>query len=131
MLINVYITVKPNIGTSLDAIASVMNSSITFLIIETIGRVALGDGALEIAVEDANEYLLIPNIYQNDNTKIKEAFVSLLSRPILNVFEEVKFRDRQELDKAVLEAMGLKPEEWLHRIYDGLTTLTRERAELR
>ena len=39
-------------------------------------------------------------------------------------------KDRQELDRSILEAMSLDPEEYLPRIYEGLTGLVRERIEL-
>jgi hypothetical protein len=39
-------------------------------------------------------------------------------------------KDRQELDSAVLEVLGLDPKIYLPRIYEGLCELVRERIEL-
>ena len=110
-----------------------LNSSIVGFFTELAGRVTLGDGVLELKVEDARDYLLIPDIKQFDEAarqSIVSAFQPLLRRSIGSVFEEVKRGDRQALDRAVLQALGLDPAAWLTRIYDGLTTLVRERVEL-
>ncbi len=114
-------------------LAAVMNSSLVNLFIELVGRVTLGDGALELKVEDVRDYLLIPNLRSFDREskqEIERAFKPLLQRPIGSVLDEVKQPDRQALDRAVLTAMGLDADKWLPRIYDGLTTLVRERIQL-
>jgi hypothetical protein len=116
-----------------ENIVATFNSSLSFLLVELTGRVTLGDGALELKVEDARDYLLVPDVRQFDIAAcqaIIAAFQPLLQRPIGSVFEEVKRKDRQTLDRAVLQAMGLDPTAWLPRIYDGLTTLVQERIEL-
>ena len=113
--------------------AAIMNSSLVALGTEVAGRVTLGDGALELTVEDARDYLRVPDVRRFDprsRQAILSAFEPLLKRPIGSVFEEVKRPGRQALDRAVLEAMGLDAAEWLPRIYEGLTTLVRERTEL-
>jgi hypothetical protein len=46
------------------------------------------------------------------------------------VFEEVKQKDRQALDAAVLRAVGLAPNNYLQQIYEGLCELVRERIDL-
>jgi len=113
--------------------AAVLNSSIGALFAEVTGRVTLGDGALELAVEDARDYLLVPDVRRfsgKQRQRILAAFEPLLERPIGSVFSEVTRPDRQALDCAVLEVLGLEPDEYLPRIYEGLTTLVRERIEL-
>ena len=110
-----------------------MNSSLIAFMTELAGRLTLGDGALELTVEDARDYLCIPDIRKFDQASREEvinAFQPLLKRPIGNVFEEIAKPDRQALDRSVLKAMDLDSEEWLPRIYEGLTTLVRERTEL-
>ena len=114
-------------------IAAVLNSSILAFFTELAGRVTLGDGVLELKVEDARDYLLVPDVRQFDavaRQSVIAAFQPLLKRPIRSVFEEVERQDRQALDRAVLQAMGMDPAAWLPRIYDGLTTLVRERSQL-
>ena len=116
-----------------DLVIAVLNSSITSLLIELAGRVTLGDGALELKVEDARDYLRVPDarlFTSRDREILVSAFQPLLKRPIGSVFDEVKRPDRQLLDRAVLQAIQLDPDVWLPRIYEGLTTLVRERMEL-
>ncbi|MEN4101117.1 MAG: N-6 DNA methylase, partial [Anaerolineaceae bacterium] len=111
-----------------EVMAAIMNSSIVALFTELSGRLTLGDGALELSVEDARDYLCVPDIRGFDHASreaITAAFHPLLKRPIGNVFEEITKPDRQALDQAVFSAMGQDPEAWLPRIYDGLTTLVR------
>ncbi len=124
---------EPSNEIKSEEVAAIMNSSIAALFAELVGRVTLGEGALELAVEDARDYLLVPDVRQFDIAAcqaIIAAFQPLLQRPIGSVFEEVKRKDRQTFDRAVLQAMGLDPTAWLPRIYDGLTTLVQERIEL-
>ena len=114
-------------------LAAAMNSCVTSLFIELAGRVTLGDGALELTVEDAGDYLRVPDVRRFGDTErqaIVDAFQSLLARPIGSVFDEVQQTDRQALDAAVLRALGLEPDNWLPAIYDALTTLVRERVQL-
>jgi hypothetical protein len=116
-----------------ELLAAMMNSSLTALNIEVNGRVMLGEGVLELAVEDARDYLLVPEVRQFSpaaRQTIVAAFQPLLTRPIGSVFEEAARKDRQALDVAVLRAMDLDPADWLPRLYDGLTTLVRERTGL-
>jgi len=123
---------SPNEGETQVA-AAILNSSLSAFLTELAGRVTLGEGVLELKVEDARDYLLVPDVRQFDaaaRQAIVAAFQPLLQRPIGSVFEEVKRKDRQTLDRAVLQAMGLDQTAWLPRIYDGLTTLVQERMEL-
>jgi len=116
-----------------ELLAAVLNSSVTALCTEVFGRVSLGEGALELAVEDARDYLLVPDIRKITTAQkksITDAFEKLCERPIGKVFEEVKQKDRQALDVAVLQAIGLDPKKYLQPIYDGLCELVRERIEL-
>jgi type I restriction enzyme M protein len=116
-----------------ELVAAVMNCSLTTLMTELAGRVSLGDGALELTVEDAAESLWIPDVRRfkkNERQSILVVFQPLLQRSIGSVFEEIQQPDRQALDRAVLQAMGLKPEDWLPQIYEGLATLARERTQL-
>jgi len=113
--------------------SALLNSSFTSLEIEINGRVNLGDGALDTTVEEAKEYLLIPNpnnLTDSKKGKITNEFTNLINRSIKSVFIETKLSDRQLLDSAVLEAMGLDPRTYLPKIYEGLCELVRERLEL-
>ena len=91
-----------------------MNSSMTAFFTEATGRVTMGDGALELTVEDARDYLYVPDARKFDKANRKAihiAFQPLLKRPIGSVFNEIQRPDRQALDRAVLSAIGLDPNE--------------------
>jgi len=124
---------SPSEGVSHELVAALMNSSLVALFTELAGRVTFGDGALELTVEDARDYLRIPDVrlfHQADRQAILRGFQPLLARPTGSVFEEVQKADRQALDAAVLTAMGLEPDHWLPLLYEGLTRLVRERVQL-
>ena len=114
-------------------LAGLMNCSLFSLSIELGGRVNLGDGALDTTVEEAQNYLIVPDVTQltnNQAKKILQAFDTLLTRPIKSIFEEVKMLDRQKLDSLVLEALGLDPKKYLKPLYEGLCELVGERLLL-
>jgi hypothetical protein len=114
-------------------LAAVMNSSVTALSTEVIGRVTMGDGVLELTVEEANDYLVVPDLRKVSATQkvaIVSAFESLCKRKIGNVFDEVKEQDRQALDAAILNAIGLDPKKYLKPIYEALCELVQERISL-
>src|SRR3989338_3153158 len=83
-----FLTAKGNVNA--DILAAALNSSISALFMELIGRVSLGEGALDVMVEDAQEYMLIPNIFNGKQMQILKAFDSLLTRSVEPIFEEVK-----------------------------------------
>ena len=124
---------SPKDGIPIDVAAAILNSSLVAFLTESTGRVTLGDGALELKIEDARDYLLVPDPRKFSRAiqkAIHSAFKPLLQRPIGSVLEEIQRPDRQALDRAVLSAIGLDPEEWLVPLYEGLSTLVRERIEL-
>ena len=108
-----------------------LNSSMGALAKEVIGRINLGDGGLKVEGIDWERLIsLNDSVLNTISIKADADFDKLLSRPIKSIFEEVKMKDRQQLDSLILEAMGLDPAKYLQPIYDGLTELVRERIEL-
>jgi len=109
-----------------------MNSCITFLGVELLGRLNLGEGLLTFYGPEIAE-LPIPSaqgISETFRKKILDSFDPLLKRPIASIFEEVKMKDRRAFDRIVLKAVGLDPKEYLEPIYNSLTDLVSERIEL-
>ncbi len=100
-----------------------LNSTIQFLFVEVNGRNNLGDGLLTFYGPD------IKNLPVVDPKSIEIPKINII-RPVQSIFQEVKRKDRREFDSAILKALGLDPEKWLQRIYDGLTELVHERLEL-
>ncbi len=114
-------------------IAALLNSSFIALNRELISRVNLGDGATKTeGVDWKNNVFLFDysRFTKKQTNKILGNFSKLLERPIYAIDKEVRRKDRQEFDKAVLEAVGLDPDKYLKRLYKGLTELVRERLSL-
>jgi type I restriction enzyme M protein len=123
----------PAKGISAALVSAFLNSSVCALATELAGPVTMGDGVLELRVEDARDYMLVPDLRLTsaaDRKVITEAFAKICDRDIGNVFSEVKQKDRHALDTAVLHAIGLDPQKYIQPIYDGLCELVRERIEL-
>jgi hypothetical protein len=124
---------EPGDNLTNEVLAALLNSSLLALACEVVGRVTLGDGVLELKVEDARDYLPVPDLRKTTAVQkagISAAFEKLKQREIDSVFEEVKQKDRQALDTAILEAIGLDPKEYLEPIYTALCELVRERIDL-
>jgi hypothetical protein len=103
-----------------------LNSTLFAIIKEVNSRINLGDGATKTEGVDWNNLMLISKVPLIIEYNIEK----LMSRKVKSISEEVKLIDRQELDKAVLKALGLNPEEYLPRIYEGITQMVKERLEL-
>jgi len=124
---------EPAKQLDIELVVATLNASVTALSVELAARVTLGEGVLRLKVEDARDYLLVPDVRKATSAQkqaICEAFDELRERDIGSVFEEVKQKDRQVLDAAVLRAIGLDPKKYLQPIYEGLCELVRERIEL-
>ncbi|MCD6163301.1 MAG: hypothetical protein J7K40_12950, partial [candidate division Zixibacteria bacterium] len=116
-----------------NIIAALLNSSMTALNRELISRINLGDGATKTeGVDWSNNIFIIDfkKLPKQKINKILSAFEKIKNRPILSIKDESKMKDRQALDKAILEAIGLNPKEYLPRIYKGLIELVDERLSL-
>ena len=111
---------------------AVLNSSIIQIQRELTGFHSLGEGVLKAAVYEVED-LQIPQLKKINSDVQKTILITfdkLLTRPIKPIFEEVKMKDRQALDSAVLEALGLDPKKYLKPLYKGLTEMVRERIDL-
>ncbi|MGQ9657563.1 MAG: N-6 DNA methylase [Fimbriimonadales bacterium] len=114
---------------NLGIVMSLLNSSLTYLRLETIGRQNLGDGVLKIIGPELSS-LLIPDPNLLQKHILLERYDAIKRRPVLPIAQEAKQKDRQALDAAVLEALGLDPEKYLPQIYQGLVEMVEERLAL-
>ncbi len=118
--------IQPNKNVDTFLLGTYLNSTLINLLREINSFTSLGDGVIKSAVYEV-EKLPVPK----DLRKIKFSETNkIFKRRILPIFEEIKQKDRQELDRAVLKALGLNPDEYLQKIYDGLCEMVRERLEL-
>ncbi|WP_420264697.1 HsdM family class I SAM-dependent methyltransferase [Candidatus Magnetominusculus dajiuhuensis] len=107
-----------------------LNSTLLALFRELISRVNLGDGATKTEGIDWKDILIPKEEILFSLSKQNKSFETLQNREIKPIFEEVKMKDRQSLDSAVLLALGLDSKKYLKPLYDGVTALVRERLEL-
>lgn len=116
-----------------------LNSSLSFLLIELIGRSNLGDGALDLKTYEAEKILVT-------NPELFSAFdfsniADFLKRPIKPIFQELQvdpetdsfmnanpLADRKALDEVVFKALGLNHQE-IRALYAGLLKLTSNRLK--
>jgi len=109
------------------------NSSVFALVREMISRTNLGEGATKTEGIDWKKgtYLLRRGLIEPKAAKkIMDCYEKIKNRPIFNIEEELKQPDRRDLDKAVLEALGLDPKVYLRPLYEGLLELVTERLQL-
>lgn len=124
-------------------ICAILNSTISWLLIEIEGRKTLGQGSLNLELVDWKRLPIInlSQLSRQLRNRIKNSFEKICTRPLGNIFEELgatspeelsleKIKpDRRELDKIVMgEILGLTEEEQLE-VYKAVIQLVKERIE--
>lgn len=116
-----------NIG-DVSLICGMLNSSLTWFLIENLGRRGLGGGAIRLTTNDVKRVPLIIRRELLSERAIKEiqmAFETLAKREILDAFSEMgldnsrsirdqepkPLQDRLEIDNIIFNAVGLTKEE--------------------
>ena len=98
-------------------IVKYMNSTIYFMFVELGSSVSLGDGLLDITVDEFKETKVfnIQNVFSLDNREIfsvyKECGIDPESETPIEEQEPKPLPDRKELDDIVFDAIGLTEEE--------------------
>lgn len=119
-----------DIGNS-TTLWAVLNSTLMVLMIELYGRHGLGQGALKFETMDTKQLPIVdPRPLSEDvEEDLANAIKRIASRKIDNIFNEVNFQDRRELDKIVMgEILGLSDEEQLE-VYRAVIDLVKSRIE--
>lgn len=114
-----------------ELIAALLNSVITFLILEMRGT-SRNLGALDLNADYLKQICLLnPNLLSKEQSqKIKRAFEPLKHRKINSVFEEVIDKDRIKFDQTVFECFRLD-KYMLPSVYTLLTNAVTDRVTLR
>ncbi len=131
-----YGKVKPEYSKVDDRIIfASLNSVMTYLGMELLGRTNLGQGALDIKVVDYKQIPIIDPIYVQE--KLQEQgklnrFLTLVDRLLKrkpkNIEEEAKDRTRMEMEELLLGTIGLTNKD-IKDLYDGLIQLAKFRTE--
>jgi hypothetical protein len=113
-------------------VAALLNSTLSYLLLELLGRTSLGEGALQFSRADMARLPAIDpaQLNQAQQQAIQEAFQSMLSRPILPITQEVEQPDRRALDRAVLSLFSPEPEALAREIQATLIQRAGERWAL-
>lgn len=121
-----------------DFLAALLNSTLSFLLLEFNARNNLGEGVLQYARCDMAAFPVIqPALYtQLEQQGIVEAFRYMTQRPIKPLPEELTQPDRQHLDTLVLRPLLPKLDQWHHvedyriQIVSDLLTRLAERKKI-
>jgi hypothetical protein len=114
-----------------------LNSTVVWLLVETLGRRGLGGGAVRILVEDLKRtpLLLHPSSFTPGQIQeLEAAFEVLISRPTMDVKSELMddhgtrrfLPGRGELDKVVFDVLGLSHSE-REAVYEAVIDLVEAR----
>ncbi|MDK2983601.1 MAG: hypothetical protein PWP19_1079 [Thermococcaceae archaeon] len=133
-----------------DIVIVLLNFTPVFMNRELIGRTNLGEGALDTAVYEIPQYLLIispSSLEPHHVQRLFGAFQQMANREIKSIFEELGLPkpnkdfsninpddvsldkvmpDRRELDRVIFEALGLTEEEQLE-VYRAVVELVKTR----
>lgn len=126
------ICLKVKAGEDADLLHALLNSIVTYFMIEVSGF-GRGLGALDLKANSLKSMSMLDpsKLTEAQSEEIKQAFLPLLSdeREVYNIDEELELEDRITFDKTVLKAFGvehLQPE-----IYESLIKLVSIRLEAR
>jgi len=101
-------------GVPVDILAALTNSTFTAFLIENTGRTTLGEGALELTVEETENDILIPDprlfASEPDRKVLIGAFRKIAKRAVLPIHREIRQRSRQNLDNIVWRKLGITEE---------------------
>ena len=96
-----------------EVLLAVLNSSVTALFLETLGRTTLGLGALDFAVYEACSVPVVDPRELDGKTAddLRTAYRRLIQRAPLPVTEELQSPDKQALDALVFDVLELSAQE--------------------
>lgn len=125
------IAIRVNDGYDVELIAALLNSALTFLVLEMQGT-SRNLGALDLNANYLKQVsLLNPELLTKQQTKeILETFEPLKKRPIGNIIDEIKMPDRIEFDRKVFECYGFGAD-LLNAVYRLLETTVSIRISMR
>ena len=131
-----YGKIKPEYSKVDDrVIFASLNSVITYLGMELLGRTNLGQGALDIKVVDYKQIPILDPMYVQEKLQEQrklDRFLTLVDRLLKrkpkNIEEEAKDRTRMEMEELLLGTIGLTKKE-IKELYNGLVQLAKFRTE--
>ncbi len=124
-----------------ENICCMLNSAISFLFYETLGRFSLGEGLNKPMIYEVRKFF-IPNPNKINSSFLKKIFGKISKRKVHSIFEEFgldpskpireqepkPLPDRAELDKIIFDELGLTEEE-RKEVYWSVCELVKQRLE--
>ena len=118
--------VKDKQNTDLRFFHALLNSTLSMFMIESSGF-GRGESVLDINATNISQRFFLPDLSLFKETdSIKQAFTAMEKRQSLTVQEELKQKDREELDVAIFESIGI-PVQHVNKMKDSLLCLYRIR----
>lgn len=117
-------------GIEKDLYNALVNSTLTFLFVEILGRVNLGEGLLTMYGPDIRLIPMLKGdaISPKCRKEIVSAFEKMKQQSVGSVFEEVCKTDRRKLDDLVFDVLGLGVNE-REEVYKSLLSMVKRRLE--
>ncbi len=124
------IAIRVKDGYDVELIAALLNSAITFLILEMRGT-SRNLGVLDLNANYLKQFKgLNPDLLnESQKAEILSAFQPLKEREIFTIYEEVNDSDRVNFDKTILRCYGID-ESLLDSIYSLLVTSVTDRVSM-
>lgn len=136
--------IRPMNNVNLSSLALVLNSTLTWLMIEVFGRKGLGGGATRVLVKEMRKIFSIPDPNLISSQEAEELFNKIRDVEVKSVFEELGLnpssevainnqdpspRDyRYEIDKLVCQSIGVDLS-ILQDLYKTVCRLVKERKD--
>ena len=107
---------------------ALLNSTLSLLMLELLGRKNMGEGVLCIYGPELSEHTLLDPLALNKEqvSEIEQVYDKMATRKILPIFDEVKMTDRQRIDSIVSSILGLSKGEQ-DAVYEALVNLAEAR----
>ena len=126
--------VFPARGVSVLVLAALLNSTWARYYAEITCRQMTGAQAIADIDVAVAEQILLPDprkFSPSIRKKLETAVLAISQRPVLSIFEEVKYADRRRLDGLILETIGFhskkERDSILEELYSAVSELVRDR----
>jgi hypothetical protein len=105
-----------------------MNSTLSLMMLELLGRKNMGEGVLCIYGPELTGHILLDplNFDKGQVKEIEKLYDKIASRPVLPIFDEIKLKDRQEIDEIVSNHLGFTKGE-REAVYEAVVDLVEAR----
>ncbi len=111
-------------------VLALMNSTLSLMILELLGRKNLGAGVLCVYGPELSEHqILKPELLSESQIKnLEKSYNSMSKRTILPIFDEIKMSDRHSIDEIVFTVLGLTNSE-KNAVYEAVIDLVEARLK--